>query len=82
MPMPAGTTVAADVGDATPANSLACAVDKVLGTTVANIAPTQDPTQSLVTSHSVTLKGCAAGDLLLIKVVAPSGLETTFSFTL
>jgi hypothetical protein len=77
--MPAGTTVAVEVGDQTPTNNLGCAVDKIFGTTVPNVPPLQDPTASLVTGHQVILAGCATGDLISITVTAPSGLKTIFN---
>lgn len=78
LPLPAGTTVSVDTGDATPANEQGCAVDKLFGSTVNNVEPSLDPSEPQPTEHSVTLKGCAAGDILSIKVKVPSGLETTF----
>lgn len=81
LPLPSGTTVAVEVGDTTD-NDLTCALDKMFGTTVANISPTQDPTLSLVTSHSAALKKCVAGDRVSVKVKVPSGLETVFTLQL
>ncbi|MDF2464529.1 MAG: hypothetical protein K0Q43_2764 [Ramlibacter sp.] len=81
LPMPSGTTVAVEVGDTTE-NALACVVDKLFGSTVANISPSPTPGESLATTHSVTLKGCAATDRLSIKITVPSGLETTFNVPL
>jgi hypothetical protein len=81
LPLPAGTSVAAETADRTD-NEKGCAVDKVFQTVVPNIAPSLDATVSLATSHQVALKDCAAGDLLSIKITVPSGLETTFTYTL
>lgn len=78
LPLPSGTTVSVEMGDTT-SNSLQCAVDKLIGSTVENITPTTDTTVSLATTHTVTLKECVAGDIISIKVKVPSGLETTFS---
>jgi len=69
LPMPAGTTVLADTGDTTE-NQQACAIDKILPASVPNAVTT--PTQ-----HTITLKGCVAGDLLNIRIRAPSGTETS-----
>jgi len=77
LPLPSGTTVSVETGDTT-SNSLTCAVDKLIGSTVENIAPTSVTNVSQATTHTVTLKECVAGDLLSIKVKVPSGLETTF----
>jgi hypothetical protein len=82
LPMPSGTTVAVDVADRTQANGTACSLDKLIGTTVPNVAPSADPTESLVTLHQLSLKGCATGDLVTIKVSAPSGLTTNTTFAL
>ncbi len=79
LPLPSGTTVAVEVGDRTEANTpLTCALDKLFGSTVPNISPTANAGESLVTTHQVTLKGCAATDLVSVKVTVPSGLETNF----
>jgi len=82
LPLPAGTTVSVETGDATPDNEQGCAIDKLFGSTVPNVAPDTDPSVSQATSHSVTLKGCASGDLVSINVKVPSGLETKFVRTL
>jgi hypothetical protein len=76
LPMPSGTTVAVEVSDKTEGNALSCAVDKLIGSTVNNIAPSNNPAESLVTLHQVTFKGCATGDLVTIKVTSPAGLVT------
>jgi hypothetical protein len=81
LPLPAGTSVAAETADRTD-NQKGCAVDKVFQTVVPNIGPSLDATVSLATSHQVALKDCATGDLLSIKITVPSGLETTFTYTL
>jgi len=81
LPMPSGTTVAVEVGDSTD-NALTCAVDKLFGSTVANISPSATPGETLATIHSVTLKGCAATDRMSIKITVPSGLATTFNVPL
>lgn len=78
LPLPAGTTVSVDAGDTTPGNEQGCAIDKLFGSTVPNVTPNADPSVAQPTSHSVTLKGCASGDILSINVKVPSGLETTF----
>jgi hypothetical protein len=80
LPMPAGTTVAVEVADRTEGNLLACSVDKLIGTTVVNVPPKQDPSTSLVTLHQVSLKGCAPGDLVTIKVTTPSALTTNSTY--
>lgn len=83
LPMPSGTTVSAEAGDATPAEATGtCAIDKVLPSTVPNISPSPNPGESLATGHSITLKNCAAGDIISIKIRTPSGLETPFVLTL
>ncbi|MDP3760839.1 MAG: hypothetical protein Q8R01_10035 [Ramlibacter sp.] len=80
LPMPSGTTVAVEVADKTEGNApLSCALDKLIGTTVGNISPTNNPAESLVTLHQVTLKGCATGDLFTIKVTSPAGLTTNYT---
>jgi hypothetical protein len=80
LPMPAGTTVAIETSDRTEANTLTCTLDKLIGTSVGNVSPTNaSPTESLVTLHQVSLKGCAKDDLVTIKVTAPSGLTTNFT---
>jgi hypothetical protein len=76
LPMPAGTTVAVETADKTEGNALSCSVDKLIGTTVPNVPPTPNPSESLVTRHQVALKGCATGDLVTIKVTSPAGLTT------
>ncbi len=76
LPMPAGTTVSADASGGT------CAVDKVFGSAVPNVAPTTNPLTDLATSHIVTLKNCAAGNVVSIKIRTPSGLETITNLTL
>lgn len=78
LPLPAGTTVSVDTGDTSPANEQGCAIDKLFGSTVTNVHPSLNPSEAQPTEHSVTLKGCATGDILSIKVKVPSGLETTF----
>ena len=82
LPLPAGTTVNVEAGDTTPANLVNCTVVKTFGTTIPNIAPPQNLAQSSATSHSATLKDCASGDFVLVTVKVPSGLETTFQYTL
>lgn len=76
LPMPAGTTISAEAsgGD--------CAVDKIFGTTVANISPSPDPAEDLSTSHLVTLKTCASGNVVAIKVTSPGGLATETLYTI
>jgi hypothetical protein len=81
LPMPSGTTVAVEVADRTESNSVSCALDKLIGSTVGNISPSPTPTESLVTLHQVTLKGCASNDLVTIKVTSPAGLTTNTTFT-
>jgi hypothetical protein len=75
LPMPAGTTVAADVSGGS------CAVDKVFSPTVLNVVPGTDPTESLVTRHLVTFKNCGSGNRLVLKITTPSGKETDISYT-
>jgi hypothetical protein len=82
LPMPAGTKVTAEAGDATPTNGKSCAVDKIFGTTVANIPPVADPNVSLATPHQITVINCDAGDSISIKITSPSGLETTSVYML
>jgi hypothetical protein len=76
LPMPAGTTVAVETADRTELNALSCSVDKLIGTTVPNVPPSPNPSESLVSLHQVALKGCATGDLVTIKVTTPAGLTT------
>jgi hypothetical protein len=82
LPMPAGTVVAIELSDKTETNGLACALDKLVGTTVPNIGPSPNPAESLVSLHQVSLKGCAATDLVTIKVTTPSGLTSNATYPL
>jgi hypothetical protein len=77
LPLPAGTTVAVEMADATN-DGLSCSLDKLLGSVVVNVPPSHDPSLSQATSHQATLKNCSSGDLMSIKVTVPSGLETIF----
>lgn len=77
LPMPVGTTIAAEAIDSTN-NSLSCSVQRVFGTPVPNVDPTNSPTSDLATSHSVSLKDCVSGDSVGITVQSPSGLARTF----
>ena len=76
LPLPAGTTFTAEASGGT------CAVGSLAGTPVPNISPGTDPSASLATNHSVSLTGCALGDVVTIKVKVPSGLVTSFSIRL
>jgi hypothetical protein len=76
LPMPAGTTITAE------ASGLACAVDKSFGSPVVNVQPGTNPSADLSTGFVVTLKTCAAGDTVFIKIKSPSGLETSIPFRL
>ncbi len=78
LPLPLGTTFSAQANNASTADSLTCAVDKVFGTPVPNVVPTTNPLSDLATSGLVALKDCLAGDSVVITVKVPSGLETTF----
>jgi hypothetical protein len=82
LPMPAGSVVAIELSDKTETNGLPCALDKLVGTTVPNIGPSPNPAESLVSLHQVSLKGCAATDLVTIKVTTPSGLTTNTTYIL
>lgn len=82
LPMPSGTTIAAETSDQTASNSLSCSVEKIFGSTVPNIPPGTDPNANLNTRHQITLAGCATGDIVVIKITPPSGLVNNFSITL
>jgi hypothetical protein len=70
LPMPSGTTWTAEASGGT------CAIDKMFATTVGNVTPGTNPNADLRTSHTVTLKTCATGDTVFIKITSPSGLTT------
>lgn len=73
VPMPAGTTIAA-----TPVSS-GCQVTDVLGSPViSTISTPGTPTEDLRTNVAISLSGCAAGQVVNIKVTAPSGLVAAF----
>lgn len=74
LPMPAGTTIAADASSA----SGSCTVDKILGSPVVNVSPGDNPDASLATNHAVTLKGCVSGNSVTVRVTSPAGLTTIF----
>ncbi|MBP6006823.1 MAG: hypothetical protein KA740_03905 [Rhodoferax sp.] len=85
LPMPAGTAISAQAsGQSLGAGGLTvnCSVDKIFGSVVANISPTNNPLVDLGTDHTVTLKDCASGrgNSLAVTVTTPSGLATTFSY--
>lgn len=87
LPMPAGTTVTAQASGQSVVlgATVYCAVDKIYGPSVPNVFPTIDSVgASLATSHSVTLKDCASGanNSVSITVTAPSGLATTYVYTI
>jgi hypothetical protein len=82
LPMPAGTAVSGAAVDNTPTNELNCAVQRVLGTPIANIPSGFDPTASLRTTHALLLKDCASGDLITADVRSPSGLVTSYQWRL
>jgi hypothetical protein len=75
LPMPSGTTVAADVSGGS------CAVDKVFNPTVPNVVPGTDPNETLITEHIITFKNCGTGDVAVVKVTAPGGTITNIPFT-
>lgn len=78
LPLPSGTTVTAQATDQDTTDGKACAIDQIFGSPVQNVQPGVNPNADLATSHSVTLKDCASGDSVAIKVKVPSGLETPF----
>jgi hypothetical protein len=75
LPMPAGTTVAAEVSGGS------CAVDKISPATVPNINPTYATGFDLSSHHFVTFKNCAAPNKLFLKFTTPSNQESTFTYT-
>jgi hypothetical protein len=81
LPMPSGTVVAVETIDKTESNALGCALDKLFPSTVVNVSPSPDPSESLITGHSANFKGCATGDQFSIKVTSPAGLQTVEVFT-
>jgi hypothetical protein len=83
LPMPSGTTVAASVIDNTTANSLSCVLTDFSGTTVVDKAPAPGaPTQDLRTTHQALFSGCASGDAVKVTVTSPSGLATSFLYSI
>ncbi len=82
LPLPAGTSVSGEVIDQTSSNGLSCSVGKVFGSKIPSIAPTSNVNASAATSHSISLKDCAKGDIVSIVVKVPSGLETSFTYTI
>lgn len=82
LPMPAGTSVAAVAIDANSGDGQICSVTGVTPSIVDNVPPAFNPNADLSTTHSISLKGCNAGDSVLITVIAPSSLISTFSIPL
>lgn len=89
LPMPVGTTItAAASGQSGPVGAkVNCSVDKIYGTSVANISPVVNPLIDLGTQHTVTLKDCAAAssNSVSVTVTTPgagtqAGTATTFVF--
>ena len=80
LPMPATTQVVAKaVG--TPADG--CTAGTVQGTPVVNVDPTTVPSANLGTLVSIPLTSCTlGGDQIAVTVTAPSGVGSTFIFTL
>lgn len=84
LPMPAGTTITAQASGQSIVlgATVYCSVDKIYGSTVANISPGSSPATDLGTQHQVTLKDCVAGagHSVAVTITAPSGLATTVSY--
>jgi hypothetical protein len=79
LPMPAGTTVSAEVSGGS------CAVDKIFGTTVPNVNPTTDPNANLQTAHLITFKNCTTGNTVAVQIGTPGGVtlpkQTIITYT-
>ncbi len=82
LPMPAGTTLQATPSDQTSANGLTCTVVRISGSPVINVVPGNSPAEDLATSHAIELKDCATGDRVLLDVDTPSGVNSSYSFSL
>ncbi len=79
LPMPAGTTIAANVVSY---GGISCTVQAAYPSKVPNISPGTDPTFTIKTSHTVTTSGCSANDVIGITITSPSGVATFFTQTL
>lgn len=78
LPMPAGTKL-----EAAPASSgTNCKVERISNTPVVNVSPGTVPTADRATQHEVNLSGCSAGQVIIVKVTAPSGQITSHSVSL
>lgn len=84
VPMPSGTTIGVSTEDNTDANNLSCTAKIVKGDnpvpSVMNLESPSSFSNSTVTKYGAELKGCAAGDRILVTITAPNKV-TSFRFT-